>query len=89
MPLTLLPGFSPSPFLQKSGSEYFWRRTKVPGDCKSFGLGTGLQSLQSFQLRGHDAISLKREKEVYLPPELWDMILDEVEASLSCFGGQF
>ncbi|RPB26393.1 hypothetical protein L211DRAFT_717265 [Terfezia boudieri ATCC MYA-4762] len=81
MPTTLQPGFSPSPFLQKSGSG----GTKAPGICKPSGLSpqfdpfTRLQSLPSIQSREHDA--LRRKEEVHLPPELWDMILDEVDCT--------
>lgn len=86
MPGTLQPGSSPSSFLhQRSGSGYFWRSTKAPGVCKSLGLSpqfdppTRPQSLPSFQVRGHDAVPLRQKKELYLPPELWDMVLDEVD----------
>ncbi|KAF8426550.1 hypothetical protein EV426DRAFT_437423 [Tirmania nivea] len=84
MPLTLQPDFSPSPFLQKSGSEYFWGSTKAPGVCKSLGLSPQIYPstrLQSFQLREHDGVPLRRKEEVHLPPELWDMILDEVNCT--------
>lgn len=79
-PLTLLPDFSPT---QKKGSDFFWPFNEMPGARQPSNSqqypSIIPQDMPGLQRRRNRLVMSKPKEEIYLPVEVWDMILNEVE----------